>query len=65
MKASRRVVITGLSVISPLGCDLGTFWHLLSQGSSGVAPITSFDTSPRTSFPASKFDGWAASHILP
>lgn len=46
MNAPRRVVMTGLSVISPLGCDLGTFWHLLSQGSSGVAPITSFDTSP-------------------
>lgn len=49
MKEPRRVVITGLGIVSPLGCDLGTFWHFLSQGTSGVAPITSFDTSPFSS----------------
>ncbi len=46
MKQDRRVVITGLGVVSPLGIDPRMFWHLLSRGESGVAPITSFDTSP-------------------
>lgn len=44
--ASRRVVITGMGVISPLGCTVDLFWHLLSRGESAVRPITSFDTSP-------------------
>ncbi|MCS6293083.1 MAG: beta-ketoacyl-[acyl-carrier-protein] synthase family protein [Nitrospira sp.] len=46
MTHRRRVVITGLGIVSPLGCDLGMFWHLLSRGESGIKPITSFDTSP-------------------
>ncbi|MBV6470149.1 MAG: 3-oxoacyl-[acyl-carrier-protein] synthase 2 [Nitrospirae bacterium] len=44
--ASRRVVITGMGVVSPLGCTVDLFWHLLSRGESAVKPITSFDTSP-------------------
>lgn len=46
MTRRRRVVITGMGIVSPLGLDLRTFWHLLSQGRSGIKPITSFDTSP-------------------
>ncbi len=46
MNRPRRVVITGMGVVSPLGWDLGTFWHLLSEGKSAIKPITSFDTSP-------------------
>ena len=46
MTHRRRVVITGMGIVSPLGCDLGMFWHLLTRGESGIRPITSFDTSP-------------------
>lgn len=35
----RRVVITGLGVASPIGCDLAKFWDLLIRGQSGVAPL--------------------------
>lgn len=46
MTNRRRVVITGLGIVSPLACDLSMFWHLLSRGETGIKPITSFDTSP-------------------
>lgn len=46
MTQHRRVVITGLGVVSPLGCNVGMFWHLLCRAESGIKPISSFDTSP-------------------
>ncbi|MFH1191292.1 MAG: beta-ketoacyl synthase N-terminal-like domain-containing protein, partial [Candidatus Omnitrophota bacterium] len=39
----KRVVITGLGVISPVGNDTSSFWQSLTEGKSGVGPITSFD----------------------
>ncbi len=42
---SRRVVITGLGVATPIGSDLTTFWHNLSHGVSGIDRITLFDTT--------------------
>jgi len=41
----RRVVITGLGVLSPIGNDLETFWSNCMSGLSGAAPITHFDAS--------------------
>lgn len=41
----RRVVITGIGVVSPLGCELDTFWKRLKSGYSGVRQITKFDAS--------------------
>ena len=41
--SSRRVVITGLGVISPLGLTKAAFWESLCQARSGVRRITSFD----------------------
>ncbi|MFN2152660.1 MAG: beta-ketoacyl-ACP synthase II [Anaerolineales bacterium] len=40
----KRVVITGMGVISPLGLDLRTLWGNLIAGQSGIRPITLFDT---------------------
>src|SRR5579862_4335489 len=45
MASSRRVVITGIGVITPLGLDVSSFWDGLRQGRSGVRRIQSFDTS--------------------
>jgi 3-oxoacyl-[acyl-carrier-protein] synthase II len=39
----RRVVITGMGVITPLGNDLDTFWKGISQGKSGIGKITKFN----------------------
>lgn len=40
-EAHKRVVITGLGVVSPIGCNLDTFWDSLIQKKSGVKPIQS------------------------
>lgn len=41
----RRVVITGLGALTPIGNDISTFWENAKAGVSGAAPITKFDTS--------------------
>lgn len=41
----RRVVITGVGVISPVGNDAQTFWASLLAGKSGIGPVTHFDAS--------------------
>ncbi len=46
--SGRRVVITGMGVVTPLGCTLDEFWRNITAGRSGVGPITSFDASAYT-----------------
>ncbi|WP_423142089.1 beta-ketoacyl-ACP synthase II [Parablastomonas sp. CN1-191] len=41
----RRVVVTGLGLVTPLGADVETTWSNLIAGKSGIAPITRFDVS--------------------
>src|SRR5271163_1608914 len=41
----RRVVVTGLGVVTPLGHQLDTFWKRLIAGESGIDKITAFDPS--------------------
>jgi 3-oxoacyl-[acyl-carrier-protein] synthase II len=43
---NRRVVVTGMGVVSPIGNDLDTVWSNLVNGVSGLGEITHFDTSP-------------------
>lgn len=44
----RRVVITGMGCLTPLGKDVASTWHGIKQGKSGIGPITRFDTSEYT-----------------
>ncbi|MDP9179267.1 MAG: beta-ketoacyl-ACP synthase II [Gemmatimonadota bacterium] len=41
----RRVVVTGMGAITPVGNDVATTWQALLDGKSGAAPITHFDAS--------------------
>ena len=41
----RRVVVTGLGAITPVGKDINDFWDSLTAGRHGIAPITRFDTA--------------------
>jgi 3-oxoacyl-[acyl-carrier-protein] synthase II len=43
--SNRRVVVTGLGVVSPIGIDLKSFWENLVNGKSGIRPITQFDSA--------------------
>jgi 3-oxoacyl-[acyl-carrier-protein] synthase II len=45
MSNPRRVVITGMGVITPIGNDVPRFWENLVRGQSGIGPITHFDVS--------------------
>ncbi|MDG2122200.1 MAG: beta-ketoacyl-ACP synthase II [Verrucomicrobiales bacterium] len=44
--SERRVVITGMGVVSPVGNKLGDFWESLKSGKSGVGEITTIDPTP-------------------
>ena len=43
--SKRRVVVTGLGIISPVGNDIATAWKNVVEGRSGIGPITHFDVS--------------------
>jgi 3-oxoacyl-[acyl-carrier-protein] synthase II len=45
MDTDRRVVITGMGVVTPVGNDLETFWRNLRNGVNGIGRIQAFDTS--------------------
>jgi 3-oxoacyl-[acyl-carrier-protein] synthase II len=57
--AQRRVVVTGLGAVTPLGSDVETTWGRLVAGDSGAGPITAFSTerhSVRIACEADQFD---------
>ena len=41
---TRRVVVTGLGLVTSIGSDVATFWEALLAGRSGIRPVGSFDT---------------------
>jgi beta-ketoacyl-acyl-carrier-protein synthase II len=45
MSETKRVVITGMGLVSPVGNDVKSSWNNIKQGISGIAPITFFDAS--------------------
>ncbi len=60
----RRVVITGLGVISPIGNDVKTFWESLLEGQSGISTLTRFDASAFSSQLAAEVKDFDPSHHM-
>src|SRR5262249_30830973 len=57
---SRRVVITGMGLITPLGQSVDPFWQALLAGKSGVRPIRAFDTAGLPTRFAAEIDAFDA-----
>ena len=60
-----RVVLTGLSAITPLGNDLETTWKRLLAGESGIGPITLFDATDYDSRVAGEVKNFVAEDFIP
>ena len=58
MSERRRVAVTGLGAVTPIGDDVGSTWRAMLAGESGIGPITLFDTSGYRSTIAGEIDGW-------
>ena len=54
----KRVVITGLGAITPIGNDLASYWQGLLAGRSGVGPITHFDAAQHVTRIAAEVKGF-------
>ncbi len=62
MAGNRRVVVTGLGLLSPVGNDAETTWKALLAGESGVGPITLFDASQHAARIAAEVKGFDPLH---
>lgn len=64
MPYQRRVVITGIGAVTPVGLSAQETWDALTKGKSGIAPITAFDVSLfKTKF-AGEVKGFDPSHLM-
>ncbi len=61
----RRIVVTGLSALSPLGNDVQSSWEAVVAGKSGIAPITLFDASEYESRIAGEVKNFKAEDFIP
>ncbi|HJT98904.1 MAG TPA: beta-ketoacyl synthase N-terminal-like domain-containing protein, partial [Rhodanobacteraceae bacterium] len=43
--SKRRVVVTGMGIVSPVGNDLATAWKNVVEGNSGIGPVSDFDAT--------------------
>ena len=65
MAEQKRVVVTGLGVVSPVGSTLETFWAALLAGESGIGPITYFDASAFDTKFAGQVKGFNLEEFIP
>jgi 3-oxoacyl-[acyl-carrier-protein] synthase II len=63
--AERRVVVTGMGAITPLGNDVAAFWDGLVAGRSGIDHIASFDPGRVDSKVAGEVRGFEADSVMP
>ncbi len=63
--SKRRVAITGIGILSPLGNDLATSWDGIVNGRSGIGPITHFDASAFATRISGEVKGFDAAQWIP
>ncbi|NBW94292.1 MAG: beta-ketoacyl-[acyl-carrier-protein] synthase II [Bacteroidetes bacterium] len=63
-RSTRRVVVTGMGALTPIGNDAETFWTAMMAGKSGAAPITYFDTEDYATKFACELKGFDAVELL-
>jgi 3-oxoacyl-[acyl-carrier-protein] synthase II len=63
--SGRRVVVTGLGIVSPVGLNLKESWDNIVAGTNGVAPITEYDVSEYPVRFAATVKNFDASHVIP
>ncbi len=65
MSERRRVVITGMGVLTPLGLTLAETWENAKAGKSGITRITQFDPTPMTTQIAGELKGFNPANYMP
>ena len=63
--SKRKVVVTGLGIVSPVGIGIQQAWDNLLRGTSGVGPITKFDASALPTRIAAEVKGFNAADWMP
>jgi len=63
-EARRTVVVTGIGLVTPLGCGTAENWEALCAGRSGTGPVTRFDASPLPARVAGEVRGFEADRFL-
>jgi 3-oxoacyl-[acyl-carrier-protein] synthase II len=64
MRGDRRIVVTGLGTISPVGNDITTAWEAVKAGRSGIGPLTAFDAERFSAKIAGEIRGFDVSQYL-
>ena len=64
-EGERRVVVTGMGALTPVGNDVPGFWDWLVNGRSGITRITAFDPVKTASKVAGEIKGWDAETVMP
>jgi 3-oxoacyl-[acyl-carrier-protein] synthase II len=63
--SKRRVVVTGLGIVSPVGSDVATAWSAILSVKSGIKPITRIDATPFATKFAGEVEGFTMSTYIP
>src|SRR6516162_10268885 len=63
-RAGRRVVVTGMGMVTPVGLDMSSSWESLREGRGGVGPVTLFDAGTFATRIAAELKGFDLSRDL-
>src|ERR1700721_4587631 len=61
----RRVVVTGLGPVTPIGVGKEAFWQGIQNGKSAIGPVTRFDPSPFNAKTAAEISNWEPGRYFP